>query len=145
SWLPVEHKTHNETRNKNAPVERGLFSAPARFWSFVLLFFSPRGDRSSVWNLDDARWRVARFRTAMKSQLAQAALVDRTAQNALRLLRRVEAHGVFRNHEVDHELAAALVVAGLGQLHRSGFLPVGLDVGDQVHQGVQRGVAQAEE
>src|SRR5579864_1632210 len=71
---------------------------------------------------------MAGLRPAVECELTQAAQVDGLAQNALRLLRSVEAHGVFRHDEVDHELSAPLVVAGLGQLFGTGLVFARFDV-----------------
>lgn len=82
----------------------------------------------------------------MQAELAQAAEIDGVPQDAHGFLRGVEAHRVFRHHEVDHELAAAMVVAGGGKLRVGGaVLFRRLDVVDQVDECVKRGVAQGEE
>ena len=50
------------------------------------------------------------------------ACIYRIAQNASCFLRRVEAHGILRHHEVDHELAFTLMVACISELSVRGSL-----------------------
>ena len=50
----------------------------------------------------------------MEAELTQAAQINGVAQDAHRFLRSVKAHRVFRHHEIDHELPAAVIVASGG-------------------------------
>src|SRR4051812_15996525 len=93
------------------------------------------GQAGSRGNILDIRWVMTRWRAAVKSELPKPAQIDRVAQDSRSLLRSVEAHGVFRHHEVDHELAFPLVLARLCQLSIGRALRfLRLDVVDQVDQ-----------
>ena len=91
-------------------------------------------------------WVVAGRRTAMQAQLSESAQIDRVAENPCRFLRGVEAHRVLGHYEIDHELSFALIIARRSQLGVCISLRLlGLDVSNQVHQGIERVVTQIKE
>jgi hypothetical protein len=82
----------------------------------------------------------------VKAQLAEPAEIDRVAEDAHGFLRRVEAHRVLRHHEINHELAATVIVAGGGELRVGGPVCLGsLDVVDEIDERIERRVSQSEE
>ena len=77
----------------------------------------------------------------MQGDLPVTADIDRTPQDPHGFLGSMEAHRILRHDEVDHELPAPLGVSRRRQPLGKGFVLVGLDVVNQVHQRVQRGVS----
>src|SRR5262249_31130476 len=104
------------------------------------------GHKSLLGHVLNVRRIVAGRWSTVQTQLAETAEIDRIAQNPRRLLRRMEAHRIFRHHKINHELSPALVVARRGQLRVGcAFRLLRFDVVDQVHQRVERVIAQIEE
>ena len=101
--------------------------------------------RTGTCNLCGLRMRRGRQRAA-KRELSEANEVHGVAEDAQRLFRGVEAHGIFGDDEVDVVSRASVILLRQRDLLRRGAVGCArlLDVGNQLHQGIHGVVAHIE-
>jgi len=78
---------------------------------------------------------------SMQGDLSVTADIDRTPQDPHGFLWSMEAHRILRHDEVDHELTAPMGISRRRQPFGNGFVLVGLNIVNQVHQSVECGVS----